>query len=453
MCKTTTSVTRILFIILFVFVCLTENTFASSVITPIPVRKFSLELDSSVSALGSLSLDQKVEGRLKEYSGGVLIKDWKIKLDKKGHSRDKCEPLMFNLTFDKTDSEGNKKPLFNGRSTYGGNSTLEYQELRFIPDCDIWNGPRSVHTMGFKGSLSSQTREGFAHMVFRRFGVATPDVVTFADITFISADPVYSGKTFRYMVLQRVDEEDDQIPFTKQFGLKTTIYKEGRDGPYYMTESGNDRLDKITILDNRDNLPITLNLDNSNAVRLRILSEFIDLGDVWFLQNESYGVKASDNKTLIIPHSLDSSFSCTFSSPEKTVGGYKKAMMLENSNMLNFITKKIYYEDFQKIFTNINNLYVLEQIVNSFPGKQSEKQQLKNFLRIRFHQFASYAVSTEFAMVLNQPYVKKTVTLPFLRTEGYQYAYDTFMKNCGVTRSETPVSPVSSQTNNLILKD
>lgn len=449
-------------------------TTGSSLSSPIPVRKFILDLDTNTTDLKTIASGQKVEGRFKEYPSTLttppinrnesIIKDWKIKIEKKGNSRKVCDPLMFNMSFDKFDSNGNKKPLFNGRSTYPGyegNTTLEYQELRFIPNCDVWNDYYWTGDVGFGGALTPHMREGFTHTMFRNFGIATPEIVGFADITFKSADPKYNGKTFRYMILQRADEQDDQVPFTKQFNLKLPVYEENIDGPYYKSDSGSDRLNKIVIMDSRGNIPVNLNLDTVNASKLLMLSELIGLSDVWFLTNESYATKISDNKTLIIPHSLDSSFPCSTASPDHTWGGYRKGLINPDNIGVDLASKKIYYEEFQKFFGDINNLYAMERIVNSLPGTTadalSEKNQMQNFLRIRFYQFALYSNTPEFATVMNQSFKSRPLTLPFASATDFQRIYNSYSKSCDrkVNRNDVlvKVTPTSKLAFNKVIKD
>ncbi len=448
----------------------TEAATTPTLSSPIPVRKFILDLDANTTDLKTLTSGQKVEGRFKEYPSTqvtppmnrneTIIKDWKIKIEKKGNSRKICEPLMFNMTFDKFDSSGNKKPLFNGRSTYpgyAGNTTLEYQELRFIPDCDVWNDYALSFDVGFGGALSPHMREGFTHTMFRNFGIATPEIVGFADITFKSADPKYHGKTFRYMILQRADEQDDQVPFTKQFNLKLPVYEENLDGPYYRSDSGSDRLNKIVIMDSLGNIPVNLNLDTVNSSKLLMLSELIGLSDVWFLTNESYATKISDNKTLIIPHSLDSSFPCSTAAPDHTWGGYRKGLVSPYDAGVELASKKIYYEEFQKFFGDINNLYAMERIVNSLPGTLSEKNQMQNYLRIRFYQFALYSNSPEFATVMNQSFKSRTLTLPFASATDFQRIYNSYSKSCDrkISRNDVQVkvTPTSKLKFNKVLQD
>lgn len=420
---------------------------AESTIAPIPVRNFTLNLDKNILDIDSIK-NEEVEGKLFEYakdSSNIpsLLKNWKIKLEKKGQSRAWCQPPMFNLSFDKFDKEGNKKPLFNGRSTYSGFNTLEYQELRFVPDCDVWNDYNWIGDIGFGGKLSPLTREAFSNMTLRYFGIATPDIVGFADITFISSDQKYNNKTYRYLILQRINEQDDQIPFTKQFGLNTNIYESGFNEPYYISDSGNDRLQKISIFDSRDNKSIRLNLDIQNSSRLRIISEFIGLSDVWFFGNESYGTKLSNGSNIILPHSLDSSLPCTPELVSKNIGGYRGAMMQGN----NPAVQKIYFDEFIRFFSDINNLNSMYQIVDSLPSTQTEKTMLKTYLKLRFHEFATYAISKDFAIAMNQPYteqkeqIERKITLPFPREEGYQYAYNQFINSCGnkIIRSDVSV--------------
>lgn len=428
---------------------------AQITVSPIPVRKFTLDLDRSFADLNS-STGKIIEGRLKEFSEGSPnspIKDWKIKFDKKGESRAICYPLMFNLSFDKTDSSGNKKPLFNGHSTYQNYNILEYQELRFIPNCDVWNDYNWVGDVGFVGALTPHTREAFAHSLYRKFGIAVPEIVAYADITFNSSDPKYNNKTYRYIVVQRANEQDDQIPFTKQFNLKTDLYEEGNNQKYYTEDPANNRLKKINIIESKTGAQISLNLDTINSAKLLFLSDFIAHTDIWFLRNESYGTKLSDNKNYIIPHSLDSTFTCSPQTPNNTHGGYKKSFMPPSD----LVTKKIYFDEFQKFFGDMNNLYTMERIVDSLQGTLLEKNQLKNFLRLRFHQYAEYSASSEFANIMYQPYVNKKVSLPFGSSTAYEYALRSFLATCGkkVYRNDVNVivSPNPKLTFNKVAHD
>jgi hypothetical protein len=59
--------------------------------------------------------------------------------------------------------------------------------------------------------------EYFIFSTLRNIGISTVDVVDFSKLSFLNAEEKYRGKKYDYMFLQRDNEEDDELSFTKQF--------------------------------------------------------------------------------------------------------------------------------------------------------------------------------------------------------------------------------------------
>lgn len=413
----------------------------------IKMRDFSI--DTQGKSLFNSSVDIENDGKLIEYANGKKIKDWKIKYEKKGSSRGMCEPPVINLSFDKYDSKGKAKELFTGLSTYKDNKTLQYQKIRLIPECDIWTDYFNGGRIGFRGQLNVNLREFIVHKIFREFKIPTADVLGFANINIISSDSGYNGKTFRYMIIQRPQELDDQIPFTTQFNFKPDIYASG-SGSEWIEKYG-DRPSPLVkkIVSTKTNEERVINFDVESKMRFDILTSFLNLSDMGFLHNEDGGIDVNTGLAKSIPHGFDASFDCYVDDNRLIFDGFYPTYVSDQKY------KDIFYSVSREIFLDSKNLDKMISFVDSFPYNNVDKELLKNFLKIRFYQLSSYVNSSEFANSLNKDYLPKIIELPFKNEQEYSNALTDFRSRCnlpkidlkGVTVSDIKDFSISSTTN------
>ena len=391
----------------------------------------NLTLDTQGKTLLLFDWDSDREGRLKEYSNGVKVKDWKIKYEKKGHSRGSCDPPMLNLSFDKADSQGNPRELFNGVSTYSNHKELQYQKIRLIPECDIWNdyflGGGSA---GFGGQLTPNLREFAIHKIFRKFGIPVADVIGLANVTFGSTDSAYNGQTFRYMIIQRPTELDDQIPFTTQFNLNPFVYEsEGTNG-WTSDYSRLKRLQSAVVVNSSTGVERSLSFDRDTTLTFLLMTDFLNLQDMGPLHNEEWGVDKTTGRTKIIPHGFDASFGCYLSDPQ-----YNEAQRLINEIDNKSTLQRAYYNLARDIFLKPSSLNDMLSLIDIFPYPDTDKEKLKEYLRIRFYQYATYFSSNGFADAMGQSYQQSNIQLPFVSEEEYLSRLLDFQNSCNPVRS------------------
>ena len=150
-----------------------------------PQRIFTLDM-KGIAIDGAIG---DTDSKLREYNSlNKKIGEWKVDIAKKGHARGGCNPPMFNMSFDKFDSEGNPKPLFPGISTYGTNTTLQYQKVRAVENCDSFNDALSQYPyFGLNGAIPPQFREYIVYRTMRLLGVPSVEPVAFAKINILNA--------------------------------------------------------------------------------------------------------------------------------------------------------------------------------------------------------------------------------------------------------------------------
>ncbi len=349
----------------------------------LPVRSFNLaatRLYQWGSYASSALEELKLTGNNKKYT---------TEHQQKGNSRSLCKPPVLNVKF-------KKKDLFYGWTTYPGFSLLGYQKVKFIPDCDILS-PHEV---------DNQLREYIIYSAFRNFGVPTMDIAAFALVQFNASDQQDNGQSHQYMLLQRDDEKDDQIPFLKQFNLRELV-QDNDDGVTYSadydaSESGNDRFSKVTVrLIQEGQKPETreLKLDPNTSIRHTVLTEFFGLQDRSVLWNEHYGLDARTGLWKQIPFDLDSSFGCYS-------GGYSE-ILRDAIESLSKEEQKLYQENAMRItreiFDNPDTMHYLLSLVDRYPFEEN-RDKMKYTLRLLFYQHALYYGSSEFAKQMQQPY-------------------------------------------------
>ena len=422
--------------------------------TQIPVRELTLDtlgktlfLISDGYAWDSRDVvSENRDGQLIEQINGVDAQKWEVKYEHKGSSRRICEPPVFNVSFKKKDKNHPLRKFFNGRTTYQDYSELGYQKIRFISECDLWNdyGPWGSD-VGFSGASNVLLREYLIHNLFRQFGIPASDVIGFARVHFVSSDSKYNDKEFRYLMIQRTDEPDDQIPFIKQFNLSPDLYVSGPTSPWGGNlENEKDyalsRLVSVNLKNYSTGEKIVLPLDQKEAVIMSIMTDFFNLSDMGVIHNEDYGMDLSTKKYYIIPHGFDASFSCDIRDPSL---GY---MLNDMPSDIRSNFKTLYYNTAREIFTNPASLARMLSAVNAYPFNDG-KEKMREFLKLSFFHYAKYVTSQNFAELTGQAYAPTKMTFPFVSEEEYSNHLDAFQKTCSrqfITLNKDVVSVVGT---------
>ena len=395
-------------------------------VSPYIVRNLTLDTRGKTLLLDETAPNH--DGRLIESDEGGPVRTWKVKYEQKGNSRRACDPPVLNLSFDKTDSKGNKKELFTGVSTYGDHSVLQYQKIRLIPECDIWKDNAissrysfmpDTDTIGFSGQLNVLLREYFIAKAMRAFGVPTGDIIGFANVTFVTPYEGYGSESFRYMIVQKTDERDDQIPFPTQFNLNPDLYESSDIGLVLDIDYDTvNRLISATLIDIATSAKTTVFFDQEKTLRFLLLSQFLSLGDMSYLTNEDWGTDNTTGKTVIIPHGFDYSFNCSVAEPlDLDITELIDRVNVYLPEELRPAYRPILYQLAREIFLNPASLNKMIELVNSFPYPDVNKEQLIEYLKIRFYRYGKYFNSASFASQMKQSYNPLSVTMPFSSDE------------------------------------
>ncbi len=418
-----------------------------------PVR--TLVLNTLGNTVQASSYNIEKEAQLQELSGGQAIKSWKVKYEKKGHARFVCDPPVLNVSFDKADSKGNKRELFTGISTFSGNSVypaksqLQYQKIRMVPDCSPPEYYSEGSGYGFGDKISPHLREYFLYTALRALGVPTVDVIGFADVSFISPDPQYNGKTFRYMLLQRNNEKDDEKPiFAEQFGLDLSSYiEDGKNNDKSPNWNTSNRLSTISYTEQSTGKEGSFELDIENNVRLALLVAFAQDNDRALLHNEDYSKKIGSDVWMTIPYGFDYSLSSCDSEIalnrlkdfEANIDQQVDSKLFHLSPEKRAEYKKTYYRIAREIFLSQNSLNRMLALIDTFPSS-SKKDLLKEYIRLTFYRFGQYMNSPEFAAFTGESYVSTTLFTDTTNEEYYK-SRENFLTACNVNipRREVPV--------------
>ncbi len=381
------------------------------------------------------------DGILTEVSSsGSKLKEWKVKYEQKGHARGVCEPPMLNISFDKTTSKGKAKELFTGLSTYAGYTQLQYQKIRLIPECDTWNDyfltTDTTGSIGLSGKLNVLLREYVIHKIFRAYGVPTADIIGFTNITFDSSDPKYKGKVFRYMIVQRPQEKDDQIPFTTQFNFKPDLYESGNTVLWRVSKENSYGAlnDQALLANNNTGEQRKIIFDKESALRFLLLTNFTELGDTGFLHNEDGGIDIKTGEVKSIPHGFDESFGCI----ERDLHS-KPTHIEENFDQLPGDSRQeyrnIYYRIAKEIFGNKEGLDKVLNIVNSFPYEDIDKSLIISYLKVKFYEYSEYFNSEVFARNMSHEYNPKDKYLPYTESE-YVKQKKNLIESCSFDKTD-----------------
>ncbi|MCR4334475.1 MAG: CotH kinase family protein [Patescibacteria group bacterium] len=385
------------------------------------VRKFILDTKSK-----NVKLEGNNKGILTEVSNtGNYIKSWDIEYEKKGNSRDVCNPPVLNLKFDKKDKKNNPKPLFNGTTTLFGKNVLNYQKIRLIPDCEIWESTQFIASTGINVLL----KEYFIYSLFRLFEIPTSDVIAFANITFNSSDTNFDkNKEYKYLILQRDNEPDDQIPFLSQYGLSELVEASDAGKTSNYQKSG-DHFYSINYEENE--IKRDLKLDPETTIKYFILSDFVNLNDHFLFWNEDYGKDKITGLWKIVPFDFDLSFDCGL--PVVPTGLVKEIEKLSPEEKIKY--KNLYYKISREIFDNPESLEKMLAIVDRFPF-EGNKETLKNYVRVAFYNYALYFGLPEFSnyigkshisFVNEESYIKSVESIKIISTLN-KYCDDSYKK-------------------------
>ncbi len=406
--------------------------------TPLPIRSFVL--DTLGNSIQYPSTDQDgnslpIKGELRELVSGRTAKTWKVKYEKKGHNRLQCDPPMVNITFDKTDSKGKPKELFTGMSTYPGYPALQYQEIRLVPDCDPSEDTVPWLTeLGLEGNLNVQLRETFSYKTLRKFKVPAPDIIGFAKMSFASADSKYNGKEFNYFIVQRDNEQDDQMPFTRQFNFDPNLIQDSSQDKWRSASGVKDPLhflEGFTLFDVKANKNLTVEYDPETTIRYWLLASFLGLQDRGPIKNQDLGRDLATGKWKQIPFGFDFAVFCKVVDPGIIL--YLGDLPQEKQTLF----KKLYYQVAREIFGNAQSLQYMIGVVDQFPFPV-EKSLFKRYLAVSFHKYAQYFGSENFAQRMSVPYVAWGNMLPFPSEDAYMEEAIQFQEDCARKKFPSP---------------
>lgn len=371
----------------------------------LPVR--FLKIDTQGKSIFS---PDYISGPITEFKEDGRIKTYKSEYKQKGHSRSSCIPPELNVKF-------KKKDLFFGMSSFAGLQTLGYQRVRFVPDCDILR----------RHEADNQLREYVLYSTYRSAGIPVNDILGFARVNFSVPDSdnfIDQTKSHQYMLLQRDDEDNDQISFMKQFGF-SSIIQDNDSSRYNSLDEKSDRVTQVVVSSYQINQPLVevgkgtaptqnemiLHLDPDTTLRNRLLESFFTLGDRGILHNEYYGLDATTGMWKPIPTDMDSSLDgCGFNDAWSSISSDMDNLNPSKEQKAMYATKT--YARARELFDNPETLYRMLAAVDRYPFDDN-KIKVKNTLRWQFYATGLYYGSKEFADELNVPYV------PFAHHDEY----------------------------------
>jgi hypothetical protein len=405
-----------------------------------PIRNFTLDtlnkdVEQSVNPDGSTDTDSI----LYEYSSkGKEINKWKTKFEKKGHARASCQPPMINITFDKTDSKGKPKELFGGISTYPGYKSLQYQKVRFVSNCDIYDFVGFIdqyNHYGFNKTVDIQLMDYSFYKILRLFGIPSVDPVAFANLKIKTSTKGYEGNTYNYIVLQRDNELDDQIPFTKQFNLDQNLIQDGKTDKWVGIFSQKNALDNLSYRDVKNNKDVNMDMDIDSQIKYKIFTYLLQIGDRGILHNEDYGMDLTTKKWKAIPYGFDMSMGgCYFNSPSRVDEVILSSLNTDNTNI-----KKHYYNIAREIFSDVNNLYKMELVVDQFPF-DVDKTNMKRYLKMVFNEYRNYYLSKDFANFLGQNFTPIDIKPIYTSNSQRDVEMNKFYSSCDIPLKDKSIS-------------
>ncbi|MEK6928502.1 MAG: CotH kinase family protein [Nanoarchaeota archaeon] len=341
-----------------------------------PIRELSIETPNSIREEGDN------EGGMLTENGEGMHAIWNIEHKKKGASRDRCSPPVLKINLKRV----NKINRFPGLTSYLGIDNLKYDEFRLVPDCDIWG----------QNEVDNLLREYFIHWMYRNYGIATPDVIGFANLTIISKN-LNTGKGYNYIILQRSDADKDETPLKYQFNFERIIEASGSNygESYQINSKASSRITHINLTTyyNRErgedeeskSINELFELDLDSALRYVIFNSFVSLEDRGYLHNEDYGVSAETGKMHYIPFDFDLSLGPSSSSYLTFENIINEDVPLEKHNEI-----ALKYDEITKqVFLNPDNLNTMLLAIDKYPF-EGNKIKLKNVIKVRFYTAALY---------------------------------------------------------------
>lgn len=405
-----------------------------------PIRNFTLDtLNKDVEQYVNPDGSTDTDSVLYEYSSkGKEINKWKTKFEKKGHLRALCQPPMINVSFDKTDSKGKPKELFNGITTYSVYKSLQYQKVRFVSNCDVNDFigmTESYEHFGFNRTVDIQLMDYSFYKILRLFGVPSVEPVAFANLKIKTPTKGYEGNTYNYIVLQRDNEQDDQIPFTKQFNLDKNLIEDGKPDKWSGVYNQTNDIDTLSYLDVKNNKIVDIDMDIDSQIRYKLLTHFLKIGDRATLHNEDYGMDLITKKWKPIPYGFDMSmWNCSYISPS-----YLDGTVLGSLNGDKTSIKKQYYNTVREIFGDINNLYKMQLVVDQFPF-DVDKTNMKRYLKLVFNEYRKYYLSKDFASSLGQDFVPINTKPVYTSESQLGTEMNKFYSSCNIPLKNSTVS-------------
>ncbi len=266
--------------------------------------------------------------------------------------------------------------------------------------------------------MDNLLQEYVLYRAFRTAGIPTHDVVGFAEMKVVSGDrTIDQNKLHRYMLLQRSDEENDQIPLTTQYGFSEVIDQP----PAPFTRTDRERSNKFTKIvlqeveeserregegfDEWERRRVVksekeLLLDPEASIRYALMNELLDLEDRGLFHNADYGLHAASNKWKTIPYDMDLSLGCGRPFVENVARLIRAEVPMGQQAAYYALLARTNRE----LFETPELLHQMLAFVDSYPFEDN-KEKMKNTLKWRFYYAALTAGSAEFAREIGQPHV------------------------------------------------
>src|SRR3989344_1240189 len=319
------------------------------------------------------------KGVMKDSVSGAT---WSIEYEKKGASRQGCNPPVLNITM--KDAKGKTKPLFFGTSTYQNNTALKYAKIRMVPDCELW---------GF--NINVLLREYFVYSMLRKFGLPIVDVVGFANVTFKSSD-VAESETYRYMLMQRDNESKDDIAFTTQFNflpdlIEASDSEKGLIGGIEYPEGG------MTVT-YQSSGKRGGEFEVDNLIRVALFTGLFNMNDRSPLHNEDYGIDVATGKVKKIPFDFDMSIGSQCSASNLTSfapNDVVREIMAQAPQDKKQLYTQTLVKISKEIFDTQQTLSSMLAVVDRYP-LSDDKNKLKEYLKKNFGIYATYFGSKRF---------------------------------------------------------
>ncbi len=362
-----------------------------------PLRFFEIDTQGSTAD----NLDYKQLGQLQELNAGAPSKSWSIQYEKKGVNRADLEPGLFNLTFPAGDAFSAITTALTGA---GADGILNYAKIRINPATDAWEP--------LEGYANALAREYVCYKLFRQFGIPVLDVAGVGAFKIKSRESTINGygATFTpYLMLQRDNSANDEVPFTRQFNMDSRIYEALQPMPG-LTVTG----DSFTFVSyNLYGNTVRLDLDLASAIRHFIALDMLAVEDRGPFKNEDYGRDLALDKWRTIPNDFD--FSLMSFEQNRILAGQAIAALEALPPERKDEGRRLFYQIAREMFDNPQRLNDFLVTLDGYSLPMS--RYAKHFVKARYISLALYFSSPEFAEALHQPH-RLFDAIDYFVTEG-----------------------------------